>query len=159
MNALEKRPGPFLKFFLKVPVWLYKIGLGGWERMMGAEWMLIITKGRKTGKPREVMVDVMDYDSSTDTYYVESAYGARADWVRNIQAHPEFEARVGRRKFKAQATILIGETTADQFVNFYRKKPVYTRSVMAMVGMNFNSEAELRTIASKLILLAIHPNQ
>lgn len=159
MTALDKKPQGFLKFFFKFPVWLHKIGLGGWERLIGAQWMLLTTTGRKSGKPRETMVDVMDYDEATDTYYIEAAYGDRADWYRNIQANPVFEAKVGRRKFKARAGSLTSEGTGDLLVKFYREKPAYTRSVMAMVGMKFNGEDELRAIASKLLLLAVHPEK
>ena len=60
MTALEKRPNTFQKFFFKIPVWIHKMGFGGWERLVGAQWMLITTTGRKTGKPRDAMVDVMD---------------------------------------------------------------------------------------------------
>jgi deazaflavin-dependent oxidoreductase (nitroreductase family) len=157
MTALEKRPGPFLKFFLRFPIHLHKMGFGGWERLMGAQWMLITTVGRKSGKSRDAMVDVMDYDAATDTYYIEAAYGSRADWYRNIQSTPRFEAQVGRRKFLATATPLANEDAGEMMVRFYRAKPAYTRSVMAMVGMKFDGEEELRALGSKLTLLAVHP--
>ncbi|MEW6401422.1 MAG: nitroreductase family deazaflavin-dependent oxidoreductase [Chloroflexota bacterium] len=158
MTALEKRPGRFLKFFFKVPVWLSKIGFGGWEKLIGAQWMLITHTGRKSGRQYDSMVDVMDYDPSTDTFYIEAAYGRRADWVRNIQVNPVFEARVGRRKFKARAAPLSSENTADMLVKFFHAKPAYTRSVMAMVGLKFSGEEDLRAIAPKLMLLAVHPD-
>ena len=157
MTALEKRPSGFMKFFMKVPIYLHKIGLGGWEHLIGAEWMLITTVGRKSGKPRETMVDVMDYDKASGTYYIEAAYGSRADWFRNIQANPRFQAQVGRRKFFATAAPLDPQGAGELLVRFYRAKPAYTRSVMAMVGMKFEGEGELRTIGSKLMLLAVHP--
>jgi len=155
--TLEKRPNALQKFFFKFPVWFAKIGFGGWEKLIGAEWMLITTVGRKSGKPRETMVDVMDYDAAADTYYIEAAYGDRADWYKNMQAHPVFEARVGRRKFKATATPLSNEGAGEMMVQFFRKKPAYTRSVMAMVGMKFEGEDELRALGSKLTLLAVKP--
>jgi deazaflavin-dependent oxidoreductase (nitroreductase family) len=157
MSALEKRPSKFLKFFLKMPVLFHKMGFGGWERLIGAQWMLITTRGRKSGKPRDTMVDVMDYNKDTDTYYVEVAYGSRADWYRNIQANPLFEARVGRRKFQARATPLPSVDAGELMVQFYRQKPAYTRSVMAMVGMKFEGEEELRVLGSKLTLIAVKP--
>ena len=157
MSALEKRPNWFMKIFFKVPVWIYKMGFTGWERAVGAQWMLITTVGRKSGKPRDAMVDVMDYDKVTDTYYVEAAYGSRADWYRNIQANPRFEAQVGRRKFHATATPLSNEDAGELMVKFFRAKPAYTRSVMAMVGIKFEGEEELRALGSKVTLLAIHP--
>ncbi|MBI5965507.1 MAG: nitroreductase family deazaflavin-dependent oxidoreductase [Chloroflexi bacterium] len=159
MTALDKRPGKFLKFFFKVPVWMYKIGFGGFERWFGAQWMLITHIGRKSGKQFDSMVDVMDYDKATDTYYIEAAYGTRADWVRNIQASLNFSARVGKRKFTARAMPLSNENTADMLIKFYRAKPAYTRSVMAMVGLKFNGEEDLRALASKLMLLAIKPEK
>lgn len=154
---LRKRPNPLLKLFFKFPLLLHKIGFGGWERIIGAEWMLIAATGRKTGKRRETLVDVMDYDKTTDTYYVEAAYGARADWYRNIKSNPVFEAQVGWRKFKATTNELDGEDTGEMLVRFFRRKPAYTRSVMAMVGMKFKDEDELRVIGKNLTLLAVRP--
>ena len=159
MQGLEKRPSKLLKFFFKVPLFFHKIGFGGWERLIGAQWMLITTVGRKTGKPRQVMVDVMDYDKAKDIYYIEAAYGERADWYKNIQSNPIFEAQVGRRKFKAQTGALSSEGSGDLLVQFYRQKPAYTRSVMAMAGMKFKDENELRELGKNLMLLAVKPEK
>jgi len=153
----EKSPSTLLKLFFKMPLLLHKLGMGGWEHLIGAEWMLITTTGRKTGKRRETMVDVMNYDKVSDTYYIEAAYGSRADWCRNIKSNPVFEAQVGRRKFHAQAEKLNETDTGEMLVQFFRRKPTYTRSVMAMVGMKFKDEDELRTTAKKLTLLAVKP--
>ena len=159
MSMFEKRPGGFLKFFFKTPVFLYKIGLGGFERMIGAEWMLLTTVGRNSGKPRQTMVDILEYDQDADTYYIEAAYGARADWYKNIQANPVFDGQVRRRKFKARAGELTADGAADKLVEFYRRKPAYVRSVMAMVGMKFKDEDELRVVARNLTLLAVKPEK
>jgi len=148
-----------MKFFFKAPLFMHKVGLGGWEKIIGAEWMLISTTGRKTGKRRDSMVDVMDYDASTDTYYIEAAYGSRADWFKNIKANPIFDAQVGRRKFKAQAQELDAAGTGEMLVRFFRRKPAYTRSVMAMVGMKFKDENELREMGKNLTLLAVKPQK
>jgi deazaflavin-dependent oxidoreductase (nitroreductase family) len=159
MQGLEKRPSALLKFFFKTPLLMHKLGFGGWERLIGAQWMLITTIGRKTGKRRETMVDVMDYNEANDTYYIEAAYGTRADWYKNIQSNPIFEAQVGRRKFKARAGALTTEGAAELLVRFYRQKPAYTRSVMAMAGMKFKDENELREMGKNLTLLAVKPEK
>lgn len=159
MTTLNKRPNALLKFFFKMPLFMHKIGFGGWERLIGAQWMLIATTGRKTGKRREAMVDVMDYDKEIDTYYIEAAYGTRADWYKNIKSNPVFEAQVGRRKFKARAEELAEKDTGEMLVQFFRRKPAYTRSVMAMVGITFKDEDELREIGKKLTLLAVKPEK
>lgn len=154
---LEKRPTPLQKYFFKIPLFMHKLGFGGWERLIGAQWMLIATTGRKTGKRRETLVDMMDYNPTTDTYYIEAAYGSHADWFKNIQANPLFNAQVGRRKFIAQAEILNEGDTGEILVQFFRRKPAYTRSVMAMVGMKFKDEDELRVLGKNLTLLVVKP--
>jgi deazaflavin-dependent oxidoreductase (nitroreductase family) len=157
MNTFPKRPTRLLKFFFKAPIWFHKLGFGGWERLIGAQWMFISTTGRKTGKRHEVMVDVMSYNKDNDTYYIEAAYGAYADWYKNIQHTPLFEAQVGHRKFKARAGALSSEGAGEMLVQFYRRKPAYTRSVMTMAGLNFKNEDELRKLGSQLLLLTIQP--
>lgn len=157
VGPFDKPPGRLLRFFFKVPVWLHRIGLGGWERVVGAQWMLITTTGRKSGKRRNTMVDVMDHDIATDTYYIEAAYGERADWYKNMQSHPVFDAQVGRRKFKARAGAISADASGEMLVQFYRDKPFYTKTVMAMAGVKFKNEDELRSIASTIMLLSIKP--
>ena len=157
MDAFQDRPKRLMKFLFKVPVFLHRIGLGGWESLFGARWMFITTIGRNSGKERHTMVDVMDYDAAADTYYIEAAYGERADWYRNMQSHPVFKAQVGRRKFKARAGALSRDGAGDLLVRFYHEKPAYTRSVMAMAGMKFSNEEELRELGKNLTLLAVRP--
>jgi deazaflavin-dependent oxidoreductase (nitroreductase family) len=153
----QSKPKGWLRLFFKFPVFLHRLGLGGWERWIGAEWMLLTTMGRKSGKPRQAMVDVMGYDRASDTYYIEAAYGERADWYRNIQAQPVFSAQVGRRKFQARAARLAPEPAGETMVDFYRRKPAYTRAVMRAVGMTFKGEDELRELGKQLLLLAVKP--
>ncbi|KAF0107180.1 MAG: hypothetical protein FD146_2021 [Anaerolineaceae bacterium] len=155
-GAFSDRPRGFLKFFFKMPLFLHKVGIVWWiEKFTGAQWMLITTTGRKSGKPRQVIVDVVDYDKETNTFYVEAAYGHRADWVRNIQANPDFRAQVGKRKFAARAEFLPSEIAEEKLVVLVRKAPKYARAVMAMAGLKYRDEAELRALARNMVMLAI----
>jgi len=152
------KPRGLLRLFFKAPVLLHKFGIVWWiEKFTGAQWMLITTTGRKSGKPRQVMVDVMKYDKESDTYYVEAAYGARADWVRNIRVNPLFHAQVGRRKFAARASELTADQGEELLVAFYHSAPQYARAVMALGGLKVKDEVELRQLSRGLMLLAIKP--
>ena len=152
-----KPPSGWLKFFFKVPVFVARMGFAGWERVIGVEWMLLTTVGRKSGKKRYAMVDVLLHDKETDTYFIEVGFGQRSDWYRNIQASPVFQAQVGRRKFRATAEELPREKTADVMVAFVRQRPKYARSVMKLVDITFVDEEELRQKATRWLLLAVHP--
>jgi deazaflavin-dependent oxidoreductase (nitroreductase family) len=158
-SATLKPPRGWLKFFFKVPVYVARIGFAGWERLIGVEWMLLTTVGRKSGKKRYAMVDVLVNDRETDTYFIEVGFGKRSDWYRNIQASPVFEAQVGRRKFLAIAEELPTERASDVMVDFVRRRPKYAKSVMKLVDISFTTEEELRQMATQWLLLAVHPQE
>ncbi len=111
----------------------------------------------KQSKPRQTMVDVMGYDRASDTYFIEAAYGEKADWYRNIQAQPVFTAPVGRHKFQARAEPLTPARAGELTVDFYRRKPAYTRAVLKSVGITLKDENELREFGSRMLLLAVKP--
>jgi deazaflavin-dependent oxidoreductase (nitroreductase family) len=158
-NKLSKPPKGLIKFFFKIPVYFARMGFFGWEKIFGLDWMLLITTGRKSGKKRYSMVDVLLYKRETDTYYIEVGYGKKSDWYQNIQANPIFEARVFRRKFTANAEELSFENAVDMMDTFVKRRPLYAKSVLKMVGITINSEKELREMVTHMILLAIHPQK
>lgn len=150
-------PRGWLKLFFKIPVLVARCGLAGWERLIGVEWMLLATIGRKSGKKRYTMVDVLQYEKESDTYFIEAGFGKRSDWYRNIQANPIFEAQVGRRKFLATSEELSAECAVDVMLNFIQRRPMYAESVLKMVNIKFTSEEAFRRMASQWVLLAVRP--
>ena len=138
-----------------MPVLIYRLGLAGCERLLGAHWMLITTVGRKSGRPRQTIVDVMHYDQNSDAYYVAAAYGPRADWYRNLQVAPICHAQVGRRKFAACAAALPADRAEAAAAEFYRRLPGYARVVMGIAGQTVRDEAEFRRMARGWALLEI----
>jgi deazaflavin-dependent oxidoreductase (nitroreductase family) len=53
------------------------------ERAPG--WVLLTTRGRKTGLPREVLLPC---ERSAESLLIISTYGWRSHWIRNIQHDP-----------------------------------------------------------------------
>jgi deazaflavin-dependent oxidoreductase (nitroreductase family) len=158
MNNTElKSPSGLMKFFFKIPVLVARMGFSGWERLFGIEWMLLITIGRKSGKKRYTMVDVLLDDRKSDTYFIEVGFGKKSDWFQNLKANPQFEAQVGRRKFNATAEELPKEMVGDVMVNFIHQRPAYAKSVMKMVGIGSTNDEDIRKMALIWTLLAIHP--
>lgn len=123
--------------------------------------MKINTKGRRTGKPHSVLVDVVEHDSEKDVYYVSSAYGAGADWVKNINANPVFDVQVGRRRFKAEAEQVPGEIGRELLMKYIDEHKVYVKSLYKMIGDDLDvlSEDELKDILIKEMVLAINPSK
>jgi deazaflavin-dependent oxidoreductase (nitroreductase family) len=72
---------------------------GSFER--SPHWVLLTTRGRKTGRPREVMLPCA---RTRDGVVVISTYGRRSHWLRNLEADPHvrFSARGGLKEGVAE---------------------------------------------------------
>ena len=69
-------------------------------------FLYLTTIGRRTGLPREIEIWFTEREGR---YYVIAEHRDRAQWVRNILAHPEVAVRVGERRFSACARIVDSE--------------------------------------------------
>jgi deazaflavin-dependent oxidoreductase (nitroreductase family) len=148
-----RRPGVLGRLFFRAPLVLYRIGLGG---LMPVQ-LLLTTVGRKSGRPRRAVVDVLRHDAATDTYYVVSAYGAHSDWYRNLQANPTLRVQVRWRKFSARAATLPKEEAEEVLLDHWRRHRLYSRVTLRLVGLKAGSEGEVRAAAGKLRVVAIKP--
>jgi deazaflavin-dependent oxidoreductase (nitroreductase family) len=88
---------------------IYAIGLGP---LVGRLVLLLTTTGRRSGKKR---VTPLQYEEIDGLYYLGAARGLKADWVRNIQACPEVEVRVGSRYVHGIAEVV---TDPAKFADF-----------------------------------------
>ncbi len=88
---------------------LYAVGLGP---MIGRLILLLTTIGRKSGLQR---VTPLQYEQIDGKYYLGSARGLQADWVRNIQAQPHVEVRVMKDHFHGHAEVV---TNAERIADF-----------------------------------------
>ena len=118
----------------RVPVLLHRAGIRGLERVLGIDWLLLTTTGRRSGRPHVVMVDVVGHDPVGDAFYVQPADGRRADWVRNVAARPEVTAEVRGRRFEARVEDVTGPEGAKVVLHFIRTHPVYARVIVWFVG-------------------------
>ena len=116
-----KRPSSgFTRWMFRAPIWLYKIGLGG---LMTKRMVLLNHIGRKSGKMRQTVVEVVRYDKATDTVYVASGWGEKSDWYRNLLANPEITIQVGWRKMAVTAVPLNPEQSGQAMVDYAHRYP------------------------------------
>ena len=67
------------------------------------DWVLLTTRGRRTGIPREVLLPCRRLG---DDIVVLSAYGRRSDWMKNLLAAPGVEVSCNGRRRSARAEIV-----------------------------------------------------
>ena len=73
-------------------------------------YLYLTTTGRRTGLPREIEIWFTEHDGK---FYIIAEHRERANWVRNIQAQPRVDVRVGGGQFNATARLVDDEREPD----------------------------------------------
>jgi deazaflavin-dependent oxidoreductase (nitroreductase family) len=67
------------------------------------EFLYVTTTGWKTGKPHEIEIWYVSYESA---YYIVAEGREQAHWVQNIQHNPLISFRVGDKNFQGQGRVI-----------------------------------------------------
>lgn len=118
-HAALDRPGWFLKYFFKMPIFMWKIGLG---EFVGPYYLLITTRGRKSGKWRDTPLEFSRHKLTNEPVII-SGWAYRSDWVKNLLADPRLQVRVGRQRYNAIAIPLSLEECADTIEEYTTYAP------------------------------------
>jgi deazaflavin-dependent oxidoreductase (nitroreductase family) len=102
-QLFERRPPRILEWLLRLPTYLFRFRLG-W--LLGHKLLLLKHRGRKTGKIRETVLEVLRYDPNTRECVVLSAWGERADWYLNIRASPPLELAIADQRYTPTYRVL-----------------------------------------------------
>jgi deazaflavin-dependent oxidoreductase (nitroreductase family) len=151
-------PRGLLRLALRLPIWLYRFGLG-W--LLGERFVMLTHIGRKTGRLRQTVVEVVRYDSASSAYIIASGWGSKSDWFRNIQHAPDALLHTGRRQLEAVATPLPLEAAAEELCRYARRHPItFHNLARLMIGQPLAaSEAECRALAQAVPLVVARPRE
>jgi deazaflavin-dependent oxidoreductase (nitroreductase family) len=139
----------------RAPIWFYRLGLGG---LLGGRLVLLNHIGRKSGQPRQAVVEVVRHDQETGAYIVASGFGEKADWYQNVMAHPEITIQVGRRRLAARAERLPLPQAADEMLDYNRRHPAALRTLAGIMGYRLDgSDADARFFAQVIPIVALVP--
>lgn len=105
---------------VRAPIWLYQHGFG-W--LMGKRVLMLEHRGRTSGLPRFVCLEVVDGPTS-DTIVIVSGFGERAQWYRNLRADPECYVSSGRRRrVPTQARFMSDDESAEALTRYKQRSP------------------------------------
>jgi deazaflavin-dependent oxidoreductase (nitroreductase family) len=81
----------------------------------GEDYCYVTTIGRRTGRPHTIEIWFVAHDG---VIYVFSQNRDRADWVRNLEANPAVQVRIGLETHAGQARVVDeqGEAALDTTV-------------------------------------------
>ncbi len=154
-NAAQPPTG-LARLAFRTPIYLFRAGLGG---LLGGRFLLLNHIGRKSGLPRQAVLEVVHYDQDSDTYFVASGYGRQSQWFRNIKANPEVTIQVGWRKLAVTADILGPEESGEMMVQYAQRYPTAAKNLSRLIGYQVDgSEESYRQIAAEHIpFVAMRP--
>lgn len=116
-DAIAKHGARILRtrWLMRAPIRLYRARLGF---LFGSRTLMLEHLGRKTGATRHVVLEVIDHPTP-DTYVVASGFGDRAQWFRNIQAHPHVRVTVGTHGPAPATARVLPQDEADEALRNY----------------------------------------
>ena len=149
------QPRGLLRWGYKLPLILYRLNLG-W--LLGHRFLLLVHRGRVSGQIHRTVLEVVGYDSNMRESKVVSAYGERADWYRNIQAHPPIAVQAGRDKYTPQFRLLDPDERLVALTAYQRRYQRAFGVVMRFLGHDYDgSAAGLRALADTVVMVAFSP--
>lgn len=114
--------------------------------------MLLVHTGRKSGLPRQAVVEVAKFDPATNIYTVASGFGSKSDWYRNVCATPNVTIHVGGRRMQATARPLSPAESGAAMVHYAHRNPSLARALAKVIGHQVDgSDETYRRIAEQYI--------
>ncbi|MFU8850966.1 nitroreductase family deazaflavin-dependent oxidoreductase [Micromonospora sp. SL1-18] len=105
------------RWLARAPIPLYRHGIG---RLLTRRLMMLEHRGRRSGLPRYVVLEVVDREPGV--LFLVSGHGPRSHWFRNLQADPRVRVWNGPdRGIPARATVLPGEETRQRLERYRQR--------------------------------------
>jgi deazaflavin-dependent oxidoreductase (nitroreductase family) len=131
MRTAEPARRALSRTVVRAPILAYRCGLGG---LLGHRFVLLTHVGRITGRPRRVVLEVVGRGEVSGSYVVASGYGARAQWFRNVLAHPEVTYQVGWRRRDGWAYPLPSAESGRRLAEYATHHPRAAAALMRMLA-------------------------
>ena len=150
------KPAGLTRLFLRLPIWLYRWRLG-W--LLGGRFVMIRHTGRKSGLPRDTVIELVHYAPETNTYYIASGWGEKADWFRNIQKTPKVLLFTRNKRLTAVTHRLAPAEAAEILARYATLHPASFRQLSKMmIGETLtDTAADCQRLANAVPVVAIAP--
>jgi deazaflavin-dependent oxidoreductase (nitroreductase family) len=156
-TQLKNPPKGFARLLWRAPIWLFNAGLG-W--IFGKRFLLLNHVGRKSGKARQAMLEVVRYDKDGHTYYVASGFGEKSDWFQNVMQHPDVTIQVGGKRYTTQAVRLSLEAAEEEMLTYGRNHPTAIKNLASLMNYPVDgSEESFRNLGRLLPVIAFKIDQ
>ena len=149
-------PSGLVRWFLRLPIGLYRLKLG-W--LLGRRFLLLVHTGRKSGKPRNTVLEVLRHEPDTDRCIIASGWGTRAQWYRNVMQNPQVRFTIGLRDRPGRVAQLPAERAVQELRDYGGRHPAALGNLTRlMIGETFDgSPGQYGRLAERVPVLELAP--
>ncbi|NOH12873.1 MAG: nitroreductase family deazaflavin-dependent oxidoreductase [Chloroflexi bacterium] len=142
------------RILFRLPIWLYRLGLGG---LLGKRFVLVNHMGRKSGKERQAVLEVVDYDNESQRVVVTAAFGEKTAWYQNLMSQPDTTIQIGWQKLQVTSKQLQAQESGEILLDFAKKNPGEARFVNLLGYEVDGSDEDWRAVGEDLIMVGFTP--
>jgi deazaflavin-dependent oxidoreductase (nitroreductase family) len=114
--------------------------------------------GRKSGLPREAVVEVVRHDSETGDYYVCSGFGEKSQWYQNLMAYPDVKIQVGNKELRVHARRIDPDEGVSEMLDYADRHPGAAKKLAGFMGFpDDGSSATYREAGQVLPFIRMSP--
>jgi F420H(2)-dependent quinone reductase len=106
---------------------LYRLTGGAIARMWKVDLLLLTTRGRRTGKPRTVVLPFFTDGALLVVVAANAGLSRDPDWFHNLQANPTALIEIGNKRTPVRADVLSHEEAAAFWPRVVQRFPGYAR--------------------------------
>lgn len=149
-------PRGLTRMLFRLPIQLYRMRLG---RLLGGRVLLLTHTGRRSGKRRHMVVEVVTR-TPDGGYIVASGFGTAADWYRNVLHTPQVTIQVGDRVLRATAEPIPVAEAEDVMAHYGSRHPLTAKLLCRyLMGLAVDgSEADFRAVGRHLPFVRFTPS-
>ena len=150
-----KLPRGLSRLAFRLPIFLFHAHLG-W--IMGHRFLLLTHTGRKSGLPRQTVLEIVRYDKNTGACVVASAWGMKSDWFQNVMANPKIVYQVQNRRITGTAERLTAEEGAQELFEYAHHYRLAFRELARFMGYRLDgSDEDIRAMGRILPMFIFKP--
>ena len=142
------------RLLFRLPIWLYRLGLG-W--LFGKRMLLLNHIGRKSGQTRKAVLEVVNHNPEDNSYVVCAGFGKTSQWYRNLKTTPDVSIQVGFRKTNVKAEELSSEEGGEVLLAFVKAHPSEAKFVKLLGYEVDGTEEDWRALGHELTFMKLKP--
>ncbi len=153
-GQLIPHPRGVQRVFLKMPLWMYRAGLGEFLNM--TRIMVLGTVGRRTGL---ALYTPIEYRRHGSKIYVMSGWGEQPHWYQNLLASPEVTLQLGKERIEARATVVTNAGEVLRVLHLFRRAApfVYDPMLARMSARDSISPKTLPEVSDRFTIVRFDP--